>query len=226
MSAAVVATHGADMTSDRTRRLLLGAAIAGPLFAVVGLVQAFSHPGFDLTRHALSVLEAGDLGWIQQANFIVSGLLYVGGALAMRQVMRGARGGTWGPMLILIFGLGMIGAGCFTADAGLGYPPGTPAGANNVSWHGIVHLVSASVSFLTLTIAGFVWARRFASEGRGVWAAYSVLSVVIFFASFAGLASGNLSLNLAFVLTALNAFIWASAVSADLALGKGSADYS
>jgi hypothetical protein len=182
----------------------------------VGLIQAFTHPGFDLTRHALSVLEAGDLGWIQSSNFILTGLLYIGGALAMRQVMRGTPGGTWGPRLIVVFGLGMIGAGCFTADPGLGYPPSTPADANAVSWHGIVHLISASLAFLALTIAGFVWARRFVAERRGLWAAYSVISVAIFFVSFGGLASGQLFLNLAFVLTALNAFIWVSAVSAQL----------
>lgn len=182
----------------------------------MGLIQAFAHPGFDLTRRALSLLEAGDLGWIQQANFIVSGVLYVGGALAMRQTMRGTRGGTWGPLLILAFGLGMIGAGVFAADPALGYPPGTRADAANVSWHGILHLVSATLAFLALTIAGFVWARRFAAERRGLWAAYSIISVLIFFASFTALASGQLSLNLAFVLTALNAFVWASAVSANL----------
>src|SRR5262245_25817934 len=108
-------------------------------------------------------------------------------------------------------------AGCFTADPGLGYPPGTPSDTNAVSWHGILHLISASVAFLALTAAGCVWTRRFVAQGRGIWAAYSAISVLIFFASFAGLASGHLSLNLAFVLTALNAFVWAAVVAAQLA---------
>ena len=72
------------------------------------------------------------------------------------------------------------------------------------------------MAFLALTVAGFVWARRFVAERRGAWAAYSVVSVVIFFVAFAALASGQLYLNLAFVLTALNAFIWASVVAARL----------
>jgi hypothetical protein len=155
------------MTMDRTRVLLAGGAIAGPLFAVTGLVQALTRRGFDLKRHALSLLEAGDLGWIQRANFILAGLLYVGAAVAMRRVMRGSAGGSWGPRLIGVFGLGMIGAGCFTADPGLGYPPGATADTNAVSWHGLVHLASASVAFLALTVAGFVWARRFVAERRG-----------------------------------------------------------
>src|SRR5215469_8259990 len=125
----VVQLQGGPTPMPRTRSLLAGAAIAGPLFAVVGLIQAFVHPGFDLTRHALSLLEAGDFGWIQRANFILTGLLYVGGAAAMRQVMRGP-GATWGPRLIMVFGMGMIGAGCFAADPGLGYPPGTPSDTN------------------------------------------------------------------------------------------------
>ena len=121
-----------------------------------------------------------------------------------------------GPRLINVFGLGMIGAGCFTADPALGYPPGTPANANAVSWHGIIHLTSASLAFLALTIAGFVWTRRFVAEKQGIWAAYSVISVLIFFISFAGLASGQVYLNLAFVLTALNAFVWVCAVATQL----------
>jgi hypothetical protein len=201
---------------ERTRLLLLGSAFAGPLFAIVGLAQAFLLPGFDLHRHALSLLEAGDLGWIQRLDFALAGLLFMGGALALRTRMRGTPGGNLGPRLILVFGLGMLGAGLFTADPGLGYPPGTPADVNAVSWHGIVHLLCATLSFVALTIAGFVWARHFVADKQPLWAAYSVISVVIFFVSFGGLASGQPSFNLAFVLTALHAFIWVSVVSAKI----------
>src|SRR3977135_2824076 len=87
-----------DSTTTWTRALLTGGVIAGPLFAVVGLIQAFTRPGFDLRRHALSALENGDLGWIQIGSFVLTGLLFIGGAVGMRQVMRGSRGGTWGPL--------------------------------------------------------------------------------------------------------------------------------
>lgn len=51
-------------TTKLTTALLICGIVAGPLFTVVGLTQAFTRPGFDLTRHALSLLENGDLGWI------------------------------------------------------------------------------------------------------------------------------------------------------------------
>jgi hypothetical protein len=48
------------------------------------------------------------------------------------------------------------------------------------------------------------------------WAAYSIATAVIFFACFAGLASGQLWLTSAFVFTTLNAFVWVSVIAAQL----------
>ena len=36
--------------------------------AVVSLTQAATRAGFDLTRHPLSALSNGDLGWLQITN--------------------------------------------------------------------------------------------------------------------------------------------------------------
>src|SRR5438128_1850429 len=69
----VLAADRDTVTAMRT--LLACGAVAGPLFVIVGFGQAFTRPGFDLTRHPLSVLSNGDLGWLQIANFLVSGLL-------------------------------------------------------------------------------------------------------------------------------------------------------
>ena len=80
------------MTAVRT--LLACGALAGPVFVMVGFGQAFTCQGFDITRHPLSVLSNGDLGWIQVANFLVSGLLVVAGAVGMRQVLRPGRAAT------------------------------------------------------------------------------------------------------------------------------------
>src|SRR2546425_8875389 len=88
-----------DVATARRRALLASGVAAGPLFTFVGLIQVFTRPGFDIRRHALSVLENGDLGWIQISNFVLTGLLFAAGALGMRMVMRNSRGGTWGPLL-------------------------------------------------------------------------------------------------------------------------------
>src|SRR5262245_41257130 len=60
-----------SVTSRQTRALLLCGVVAGPLFTVVGLIQASTRPGFDLRRHALSALENGELGWIQRGSFLL-----------------------------------------------------------------------------------------------------------------------------------------------------------
>src|SRR5437764_4263931 len=100
-------------TTEMTRALLACGVVAGPLFTVVGLVQAYTRPGFDLTRHALSLLENGDLGWIQISSFLLTGLLFVACAVGMRRAMRGSRGGSWGPWLIGVMGAGLISAAFF-----------------------------------------------------------------------------------------------------------------
>ena len=55
------------------KRKLLGCGIiAGPLFVVASLAQAFTRTGFDLGRHPISLLSLGSLGWVHVANFVVS----------------------------------------------------------------------------------------------------------------------------------------------------------
>src|SRR5262245_58673539 len=98
-------------TVDRTRALLYAGAIAAPLWAGISLAQAFVRPGFDLTRHPLSALSNGDLGWLQIINFVVAGVLLVLGAAGLARAMHGAPGGLWTPRLVRVSGLGMVAAG-------------------------------------------------------------------------------------------------------------------
>jgi len=174
-----------------TRALLICGLIAGPIYIVVGLIQALTRPGFDLMRHDLSLLANGDLGWIQITNLVLSGLLVIAFAFGMRRALHGSRGGTWGPLLVGVYGLGLIGAGFFTADPAFGFPPGTPPDAHTISWHGLLHFITAGIGFLALIAACMVMARRFASQGLRGWAIYSVGSGILFFAAFVGVATGS-----------------------------------
>ncbi|HLZ59911.1 MAG TPA: DUF998 domain-containing protein [Ktedonosporobacter sp.] len=203
-----------NLVTRQTRALLICGVVAGPLYTIVGLIQAFTRPGFDITRHTLSLLENGDLGRLEISTFLLSGLLFVAGAIGMWQVMRGSRGGTWGPILIGAVGVGLIGAGCFTADPALGFPPGTAA--SGVSWHGLGHLIVSSLSFLALVAAFGVFARRFFVQRQRGWATYSIISGVIAFVAFAVLASGNFWITSVFVFAMLNAYVWCSLMAARL----------
>jgi len=191
MSETITAPNASPERSEgRTRALLLAGAIAGPLYLVVGLIEAFTRPGFDITRHDLSLLANGDLGWIHVTLLIVSGLLVIAGAVGMRRGLASGPGRTWGPLLLGVYGIGLIGAGFFSADPALGFPPGTPADAHSVSWHGLLHFVSGGLGFLSLIAGCLVFARRFAGGGERGWAAYSVVTGVAFFLSFVGIAAG------------------------------------
>jgi len=162
--------------------LLLCGIVAGPLFVVAGLIQAFTIPGFDLTHHYLSQLSSGDLGWIQMANFVIGGLLIIAAAIGVRRALGGGRLGRVGPALLTIFGVGFAAAGVFGADPALGFPPGTPdAIPTHQSWHSMLHGVAAIVSFVFLVGACFTLGYRFARERQWGWALYSFASGVISF---------------------------------------------
>src|SRR5258708_15761258 len=83
--AASTGSAPSEATTKLTRALLACGVVAGPFYIVVGVLQLFIRPGFDNTRHMLSLLANGDLGWIQITNFEVSGLLTIAGAIGIRQ---------------------------------------------------------------------------------------------------------------------------------------------
>jgi hypothetical protein len=166
--------------SNGTKTLLVSGIVAGPLFIVVVLIQAFTRQGFDLVRLPLSLLSLGDLGWIQITNFVVDGLLAVACAVGMRRQLHPGLGGTWGPVLVGIYGAGLIAAGVFHPDPAFGFPPGAPAGTPlTMSWHSQLHGYAFDIAFLSLIVACFVFARRFVALRRWGWAAYSAVTGVV-----------------------------------------------
>lgn len=195
--------------ANRFTQALLGIGIAaGPLYLLVGIAQALTREGFDMRRHALSLLSNGDLGWIQIANFLLSGLIVIGGAIGIRLALAGRSGGTWGPILVGVYGVGLIGAGVFVADPGLGFPPGTPMKSSGLSRAGLLHFVFGGIGFYGLIAACFVFARRFYQLRRTGWAAYSAFSGMLFFGSFAAIASGSAATAIILGFYAAVAWIW------------------
>jgi Protein of unknown function (DUF998) len=77
--------------------LLVCGAVAGPLFVAVVVAQALTRTGFDLTRDAASLLDDGSWGWIQSANFVVTGLLLIAAAAGLRRTLRTGPGHRWIP---------------------------------------------------------------------------------------------------------------------------------
>ncbi|HET9778353.1 MAG TPA: DUF998 domain-containing protein [Propionibacteriaceae bacterium] len=196
------------------RKLLACGIIAGPLFVVASLVQAFTRTGFDIGRHPISLLSLGALGWVQIANFVVSGVLYVAGAVGLREALRPGRGSTWAPRLVALTGVGLIVAGVFATDAGAGFPPGAPVGAPAMSWHGVLHEVGFVLSFGGAIAACGVFARRYAALARRGWAVAAVTTVVAVLVIAGWPDLNTLSVRLVIAAAALFGFL--SAVSAQL----------
>ena len=212
------------LAANPNRRLLVCGAAAGPLYIALGVFQMLIRPGYDPTRHDLSLMSNGHLGWIQITNFVLSGFLVIAGALGMRRVLAGSRGGTWGPFLVGVYGLGLIGAGIFVADPALGFPPGTPADAHEISVHGLMHFVTGGIGFLALIAACFVFARRFRALKESRWAVYSIITGIVFCAAFFGIATGSqlggdvlVFVTLAFTVAVVNTWAWLSAICLRLA---------
>ncbi|MEV4057514.1 DUF998 domain-containing protein [Amycolatopsis sp. NPDC049688] len=184
-------------------------AVAAPLWTTVSLAQAATRDGFDLTRHPLSALSTGSLGWLQITNFVVAGVLILIGAGSFRF------GGGALPKLLAVYGAGMIAAGILPPDPGNGFPAGTSeAGPAEVSWHAIGHMAAGSVSFIALIAACCVLGRRFARAGDRRSAGLSFVAGTALLAgdlwAMAGGAAGSLTLAAG----AIAAMLWVSAVAA------------
>lgn len=205
-------------TVDRNARLLLVLGmLAGPLYVVVGVAQAFLREGFDPTRHALSLLSLGEWGWIQIGNFIVSGLFVIAGAVGIRRALRRNGVGAFGQLLLAVYGISLVAAGVFVADPMESFPPGTPPGSSETgSWHGTLHFMSGGIGFLAVIAACFVFTRAFARRKQRGWAVYSALTGVLFFGGFASIASasGAAWSILAFTAAVLLIWAWITAISA------------
>jgi len=204
-------------TARVTRSLLAYGVIAGPFYVVVSLAQALTREGFDLSRHAWSLLANGGPGWIQIANFVLTGAMTVAGAVGLRRALaadeRVRTGRTWAPLLLGVYGASLVGAGVFRADPAQGFPVGAPE-TTAISWHGALHFAVGGAGFACLIAACFVLARRYARGGQRGLAWFSGVTGVVFFAGFAGIASGSHGpTTLAFVAAVLVAWAWVSTVS-------------
>lgn len=163
------AQHLTAAANRKSVQLLVSCGIAiAPVFLLLAAVQMMTRPGFDISRHAVSSLQNGDLGWVQSANFMFCGLLAILCAWGFRRLLGGSRGGTWGPLLIGVFGAGMILAGIFPPDPAFGFPDGAPHGAPEVmSVAGGLHSLGFFAAFLALIVGFLVLSRHFGKAMPG-----------------------------------------------------------
>jgi hypothetical protein len=148
-----------DSRSTTQVVLLLAGGCAGALFiAVFSLLGAIS-PGYDPMREPFSALEFQPLGYLQQTNFIVFGLLQAAFAYAIRVELKGGKGDIAIPSFQLICAGAVVGDGFFIHD---------PA-----------HLTFDLIAFNATMIVLCLFAWRFWEDRRWKgWPLYCVATVV------------------------------------------------
>jgi len=205
--------------ADRITKSLLGyGVIAGPIYVLAVAAQAATRDGFDPTRHAASQLANGDLGWIQIATFLITGAMTIAAAVGIRRALGAGRSSAGASGLIGGFGLGLVAAAFFRADPSDGFPPGTPAGMAEPTWHGMAHFAVAGAGFICLVAGCFVIAARYTRGGEHGWPWFSRLTGGLFAVSFVFMASGTggAAAILLFTAAVVLAWAWLAAISVRL----------
>lgn len=200
--------------SGRVTRSLLGYGVmAGPLYIAVSLAQAATRDGFDPVRHEWSLLANGSDGWIQVTNLILTGLMVFAAALGFRRSFDSGVGRRAVPLLLAVYGVGLVAAGVFRSDPMNGFPLGTPDGPPvHPSVHGALHVGAGGVGFLALVAATWLLATRFRAEGRRNYAAVTRGVSIAFLVAFVAIASGSTTpaINLAFTAAVVLSWGWLS----------------
>jgi len=203
-----------------TRALLIAGAAAGPLFVTVAIVQMLFRRGFDFWRHPVSLLSNGELGAVQIANFIVTGILFIVFARGVRQHLAAGAARTWAPIMFAVCGAGLILGGVFSADPALGFPVGAPEGRpETLTLAGTIHAFAPTIGFTGLVIALAVLAGRLWNDGARQLAlatgAVSVATLVLSLPVWPSIATIFVAISLGFAWTTVLALRFARTPSPD-----------
>ncbi len=163
------------------RGLLYCGLAAGPVFVTVFLTDGATRKGYRSSRHPVSSLVLGPRGWVQAANFAVTGTLFLAGAAGLRRAGDRALSARAGQALIGAAGAGLIGSAVFTTDSVSGYPPGTPDALVRPSRTGMAHTLAAVPVFAGLPAAALTcsWQSfRTGQRGFGLYCAATATTML------------------------------------------------
>jgi hypothetical membrane protein len=198
------------------RLVACGMAVAPVFYGIAGL-ELLVRPDFDVRKLPLSFLSLGPLGWVQDLNFIICGMLALLCAAGIARLPPAAGFRRWATLFIGLFGFGMLLAGFFHPDPAFGFPAGAPPGfPARSSFHANVHMFAFFTAFLSLMAASLVFARRYLAKRLKGRAAYCTATTLL---SPALIASSGMLPSWSGVIVAaagLALFAWLGAVSADL----------
>jgi Protein of unknown function (DUF998) len=164
---------------------------AAPLFVGSFTAIGARRAGYDWRRHAVSSLAVGRDGWLQRANFIVTGSLFCIAADGLARSPKQTRGPRVVPPLIFGVGGGLIGSGLFVTDPVAGFPPSSAdhdqadrAPSVVPTREGRLHNLCAIPIFDGIPTAALTWATFAVRRGQYRWAGYAVGSAIAMTSAF------------------------------------------
>ena len=150
-------------TTAAGRAGVVGPAVFTATFVALELVRGSD---YDRVSETVSALEAGPHGWVQQANFVVFGLLTIAFAVGLHGARAPSRRGVAGPLLLGLSGVGAVLAAAFPVEEGTAGQTVSPPG----------HTVAGMMFFGTSAVALIVLSRRLAKDPR--WSGLSGYTAV------------------------------------------------
>lgn len=200
----------------RRRAGALAGLVAGPFFLIsVGLntwasIDYLHQLGWEFVGGEQvpwpSSLARGPYGWAQVATFVVTGLLIVILAIAVRDQLPRRRASSFAVVLLALLGVALMLAG-FRVDAPM------LSGGDPETWNGWVHASAFLLIIATGVLAPLTTALAVRSEPG--WRPIAVVSVAasVLFVVFLFLPWGNAS----FLMAIVTLFAWIAAVAVRLA---------
>ncbi len=165
LGARVGTAHGLERRS--VIAALATAGIAGPIiFAVVALVHSLLRPDHSLVTHPVSALAAGPSGWLQNANFLLFGVLMIAYAIGLHLGVRPTKWGVVGVTFLVLSGVGLLWGGVFPATDATGAFDGDR----------LLHVPGFIMTFLGGGIGLIVMSRRMARDSR--WKSLATYALV------------------------------------------------
>jgi hypothetical protein len=141
----------------------------------------------------VSSLACGRDGWLQRANFVLTGVLFCCAARGIGRCPRQRTGPRVIPALLGAAGAGLIGSGVFVTDPAGGFPPAAPgengssqgsAAVAAPSLEGGLHNLCAIPIFAGIPVAALASALAAARRKDYGWASYSAASSLGMVGSF------------------------------------------
>ena len=159
-------------TPDQYQLALWTGIIAPILFVAIFLLEGWLRPGYEPLSMYVSALSLGPRGWIQIANFIIFGALFLVFTRAIAAEFRTGKASRGGLILLIIIASCYLLSGPFVMD-----PANTSR--DQMTIHGTLHGIFGGIVFTLMPLSCFVFLRRFREDPRWQFLQWPTLALGI-----------------------------------------------